>query len=391
MNTNSHEGAEGLPHQEWSDDQRRQGSAQTQFQIHDSIAIPRQHSSPHTGDLKLEFQKIREISEFSLIEASPQQIELFVGRFNQIASNVETVIQGKREVVELVVLALVAEGHVLIEDVPGVGKTQLAKSLARSIDGAFNRIQFTPDLLPSDVTGVSVWDRNRSEFEFKPGPIFANIVVGDEINRASPKTQSALLEAMEERQVTSDGMTRELGQPFMVVATQNPLEHEGTYPLPEAQLDRFMMRVVIGYPSRQKELEMLDTHGVRSTFHDLEAVVTTEEIVELISIARGVTVSQSVKTYIVDLVEGTRNHSDILLGASPRSALFLQRLARARAASLGREYVTPDDVKALATPVLVHRMSLRPEAQMRGETLSEIIDEVMTRLRVPGTTSRVGT
>ncbi len=326
-----------------------------------------------------------------MIEASPQQIETFGRRFERIANNVENVIQGKRDVVELVVLALVAEGHVLVEDVPGVGKTQLAKSIARSIEGAFNRIQFTPDLLPSDVTGVSVWDRNRSEFEFKPGPIFANIVVGDEINRASPKTQSALLEAMEEKQVTSDGVTRELDTPFMVVATQNPLEHEGTYPLPEAQLDRFMMRVVIGYPSRQKELEILDTHGVRSTFLDLGPVVSTDEVEEMIAIARGVKVSQSVKTYIVDLVEGTRNHSDILLGASPRSALFLQRLSRARAASQGRDYVTPDDIKALAVPVLEHRMSLRPEAQMRGETLAEIVDEVMTRLRVPGTTSRLAT
>jgi MoxR-like ATPase len=241
------------------------------------------------------------------------------------------------------------------------------------------------------VTGVSVWDRNRNEFEFKPGPIFANIVVGDEINRASPKTQSALLEAMEERQVTSDGVTRELPLPFMVMATQNPLEHEGTYPLPESQLDRFMMRVVIGYPSRQKELEILDTHGVRSTFHDLRPVVTIPEIDELIATAREVTVSSSVKTYIVDLVEGTRQHPDVLLGASPRSALFLQRLSRARAASQGREYVIPDDIKVLAHPVLEHRMGLRPEAQMRGETLPDLIEDVMTRLRVPGTTSRIAT
>jgi MoxR-like ATPase len=263
--------------------------------------------------------------------------------------------------------------------------------VARSIDSLFQRIQFTPDLLPSDVTGVSVWDRNLSEFEFKPGPIFANIVVGDEINRASPKTQSALLEAMEERQVTSDGVTRALPLPFMVMATQNPLEHEGTYPLPESQLDRFMMRVVIGYPSRQKELEILDTHGVRSTFFDLEPVVTIEEVEEMVDIARAVSVSQSVKTYIVDLVEGTRNHADVLLGASPRSALFLQRLARARAASQGREYVTPDDIKVLAHPVLEHRMGLRPEAQMRGEAVPDVIDELMTRLRVPGTTSRIAT
>ncbi|HSM45936.1 MAG TPA: AAA family ATPase, partial [Acidimicrobiia bacterium] len=207
-----------------------------------------------------------------MAEPSSNAIDLFGKRFDRIVSNVETVIQGKQDVVELLVLAMVSEGHVLIEDVPGVGKTQLAKSLARSIDGEFHRIQFTPDLLPSDVTGVSIWDRTAGRFDFQPGPIFANIVVGDEINRASPKTQSALLEAMEERQVTSDGITRPLDPPFMVIATQNPLEHEGTYPLPEAQLDRFMMRVVIGYPSREKELEMLDTHGVRSTFFDLEAV-----------------------------------------------------------------------------------------------------------------------
>lgn len=391
MNPDSKTGPDGFPKQNRPPDQSSKSTSHTHVQNHYSIAIPHGHSNSDNRHITVESQKIREIREFSLIEASPQQIEMFGQRFERIANNVENVIQGKRDVVELVVLALVAEGHVLVEDVPGVGKTQLAKSIARSIEGAFNRIQFTPDLLPSDVTGVSVWDRNRSEFEFKPGPIFANIVVGDEINRASPKTQSALLEAMEEKQVTSDGVTRELSTPFMVVATQNPLEHEGTYPLPEAQLDRFMMRVVIGYPSRQKELEILDTHGVRSTFLDLSPVVSTDEVEEMIAIARGVKVSQSVKTYIVDLVEGTRNHSDILLGASPRSALFLQRLSRARAASQGRDYVTPDDIKALAVPVLEHRMSLRPEAQMRGETLAEIVGEVMTRLRVPGTTSRLAT
>jgi MoxR-like ATPase len=319
------------------------------------------------------------------------QIEFFGEQFQKIVSNVETVIQGKREVVELLLLALVAEGHVLVEDVPGVGKTQLAKSMARSIEGAFNRIQFTPDLLPSDVTGVSVWDRDRRQFEFKPGPIFANIVVGDEINRASPKTQSALLEAMEERQVTSDGITREVPLPFMVLATQNPLEHEGTYPLPEAQLDRFMMRVEIGYPERQKELEMLDTHGVRSTFLDLQPVATVDDVESLIGIAREVTVSASVKNYIVDLVGATRLHPDAMLGASPRSALFLQRLARARAASNGRGYAMPDDVKALAQSVLEHRIALRPEAQMRGETVTELIDDLLNRMRVPGTTSRIAT
>ena len=326
-----------------------------------------------------------------MTQSDLENVDVFGAHFEAIASNVETVIQGKREAIELLLLALVSEGHVLVEDVPGVGKTQLAKSLARSIEGAFNRIQFTPDLLPSDVTGISVWDRDRRAFEFKPGPIFANVVVGDEINRASPKTQSALLEAMAERQVTSDGVTRALPLPFMVIATQNPLEHEGTYPLPEAQLDRFMMRIVIGYPSRAKELEILDTHGIRSTFLDLEPVVGVEDVHSMISIARSVAVSQSVKNYIVDLVEGTRLHPDVMLGASPRSTLFLQALARARAASKGRVYVMPDDVKALAGPVLAHRLALRPEAQMRGETITDLIQDVLSRLRVPGTTSRIAT
>lgn len=293
--------------------------------------------------------------------------------------------------IDLILLGLVSEGHVLVEDVPGVGKTQLAKSLARSVEGAFNRIQFTPDLLPSDVTGISIWDREKRAFEFKPGPIFANIVVGDEINRASPKTQSSLLEAMAERQVTSDGVTRELPLPFMVIATQNPLEHEGTYPLPEAQLDRFMMRVVIGYPSREKELEMLDIHGVRSTFLDLQPVVGVDEVQAMIAIAKEVAISRSVKNYIIDLVEGTRLHPDVMLGASPRSALFLQGLSRSRAASKGRNYVMPDDIKALAQPVLEHRLAMRPEAQMRGETVVDLIEDVLGRIRVPGTTSRIAT
>ena len=314
------------------------------------------------------------------------QIEKFAARFDAVATNVERVIQGKREAVELVLLCLFAEGHVLIEDVPGVGKTLLAKSMARSIDCTFTRIQFTPDLLPSDVTGVSVWDRQASEFVFKEGAIFANVVVGDEINRASPKTQAALLEAMEERQVTSDGITRPLAAPFVVVATQNPLEHEGTYPLPEAQLDRFMMRVTIGYPSRTKGLEILDTHGVRSTFLDLEPVITADEVIELIEIARTVHVADPIKGYIIDLVEATRSNPEILLGASPRSALFLQRVARARAAADGREFVSPDDVKALAVPVLEHRMALRPEAQMRGTGLVATIESVLSSLRVPSST-----
>jgi MoxR-like ATPase len=317
-----------------------------------------------------------------------EPVSWYADRFDAIATNVEKVIQGKRAVIESVISCLLAEGHVLVEDVPGVGKTLLAKSLARSIEASFNRIQFTPDLLPSDVTGVSVWDRQRAEFVFKPGAIFANIVVGDEINRASPKTQSAMLEAMEERQVTVDGVTRPLDLPFLVLATQNPIEHEGTYPLPEAQLDRFMMLVVIGYPSRDKELEILDTHGIRSTFPDLSPVVAAEEVSRLIEVAREIHVAPSVKGYIVDLVEGTRRSPDLLLGASPRAALFLLRVARARAAADRRSYATPDDVKEVAASVLTHRMVLRPEALMRGATVGETLEAVIGQLRVP-TVSKV--
>ena len=314
------------------------------------------------------------------------RITWFADRFEAIASNIEKVIQGKRPVIDQVLMCLVAEGHVLVEDVPGVGKTALAKSLARSIDCTFNRIQFTPDLLPSDVTGVSVWDRHSTEFLFKPGAIFANVVVGDEINRASPKTQAALLEAMEERQVTVDSVTRELPGPFMVVATQNPLEHEGTYPLPEAQLDRFMMRVRVGYPDRAKELEMLETHAYRSTYHDLTPVVHADDVIQMVEIARGVHVDPAVKGYIIDVVGATRGHGEVLLGASPRSALFLQRAARARAAVDSRDYVTPDDVKSIALPILEHRMALRPEANMRGLRIREVIDSVLKSLRVPSAT-----
>jgi MoxR-like ATPase len=319
-----------------------------------------------------------------------ERVGWFAERFDAIASNVETVIQGKRGVVELVLSALFAEGHVLIEDVPGVGKTLLAKSIARSIDCTFHRIQFTPDLLPSDVTGVSVWDRQSSEFVFKPGAIFANIVVGDEINRASPKTQAALLEAMEERQVTSDGVTRELVAPFMVVATQNPLEHEGTYPLPEAQLDRFTMRVRIGYPTREKELEMMNTHGIRSGFHQLTSVVSAADVIDMIDVARRIHVAPSIQGYIVSLVEATRTHDELLLGGSPRSSLGLQRLARVRAAADGREFVTPDDIKALAPPTMSHRMALRPEAQMRGTAIEDVLESVLRHLTVPGS-SRIAT
>lgn len=318
-----------------------------------------------------------------------QELSWFSERFDAVASNIERVIQGKRAVVDLTVLGLLAEGHLLIEDVPGVGKTLLAKSLARSIHCGFQRVQFTPDLLPSDVTGVSVWDRERNAFVFRSGPVFANIVLGDEINRASPKTQAALLEAMEERQVTVDGVTRRLPPPFMVIATQNPIEHEGTYPLPEAQLDRFMMRLVMGYPSREKELEILDTHGIRSTYEDLEPVITAEDVTRMIDVARRVYVSAPLKAYLVDIVDASRQDPDLLLGASPRATLFLQRSARTRAAVEGRHYVTPDDVKAVLRPVLTHRLILRPEAQMRGASIEDIIEGISAGVPVPGTRARV--
>jgi MoxR-like ATPase len=312
------------------------------------------------------------------------ELAWFSDQFQAIASNVERVIQGKREVIDLIVMSLLSEGHVLIEDVPGVGKTLLAKSLSRSIHCGFQRIQFTPDLLPSDVTGVSVWDRERGAFVFRAGPIFSNIVLGDEINRASPKTQAALLEAMEERQVTVDGATRELQLPFMVIATQNPIEHEGTYPLPEAQLDRFMMRLIMGYPSRAKELEMLEAHGRTSTYADLDAVVSGDDVVRMIGIARNIYVSDPIKEYMVDMVEATRDDPDLLLGASPRATLFLQRASRTRAAVDGRHYVTPDDVKLMLRPVLSHRLILRPEAQMRGAVLEEIVEGIAAGIPVPG-------
>ena len=316
---------------------------------------------------------------------TPDQLAWFDERYRAIVENIERVIQGKRGAIELVVTSLVSEGHVLIEDVPGVGKTLLAKSLARSIDCSFQRIQFTPDLLPSDVTGVSVWNREKGSFTFRAGPAFANVLLGDEINRASPKTQAALLEAMEERQITVDGETRLLDAPFIVIATQNPIEHEGTYPLPEAQLDRFMMRVTMGYPDRGKELEMLQTHGEHSSFVDLKPVVHAEDVVRMASIAREIHVADVLRGYLIDLAEATRTNPDILLGASPRATLYLQRAARTVAAADGRDYATPDDAKAILTSVLSHRLILRPEAQMRGGTVQDVLASIADSVPVPGT------
>ena len=265
----------------------------------------------------------------------------------------------------------------MVLDSPGGATTQWLRDLLTGTMGA--------SFLPSDVTGVSVWDREQGSFTFRAGPVFTNVLLGDEINRASPKTQAALLEAMEERQITVDGQTRVLEAPFIVIATQNPIEHEGTYPLPEAQLDRFMMRVTMGYPERAKELEMLDTHGIRSSFDDLKPVIHAEDIVRMTSIAAQIHVADVLKHYLVDVAEATRSHPDILLGASPRATLFLQRAARSIAAAAGRDYASPDDVKLVLDPVLNHRLIIRPEAQMRGVTTGSVIEEVMASVPVPGT------
>jgi len=309
--------------------------------------------------------------------------QAFARRFRDVEANVEKVVQGKHREIRLAVAALVAEGHILIEDVPGVGKTMLAKALARSIDCSFRRIQFTPDLLPTDVTGVNVFNQERGDFEFKPGAIFANIVLGDEINRASPKTQSALLESMEERQETIATETYQLGVPFMVIATQNPIEHEGTYPLPEAQLDRFMMRLGIGYPAADVEAEILATHGVRSTLTDIGAVTDALAMRAMIERAREVHVSSDVRSYIVALVEATRRHPDLYLGASPRASIMLLRASRAMAAAEGRDYVIPDDVKGLAVPVLSHRIIVTADAVMGGKTSSMVLQELLAEIPVP--------
>ena len=309
----------------------------------------------------------------------------FADTFEAIATNVERVVQGKPDVIELAILCLVAEGHLLIEDVPGVGKTSLAKALAASIDCRWARIQFTPDLLPSDVVGVTVFNRSRSEFEFRPGVVFANLVLGDEINRASPKTQSALLEAMEERQVTVDGHTHVLDAPFMVIATQNPIEHEGTYPLPDSQLDRFLMRVTVGYPARSAELDILDTHAGETIVDELKPVASAKDVLAMTMAARDIHVAPSLKGYLVDIAEASRRHPALALGMSPRATLALQKAARARAAASSRTYVVPDDIKDLAGPVLSHRLVLTPEAAMQAADPQGIVDDILRKVPVPTT------
>jgi MoxR-like ATPase len=313
----------------------------------------------------------------------PPRTRAFAETFAAIAENVERVVQGKPDVIELAVLCMVAEGHLLIEDVPGVGKTSIAKALAASVDCRWARIQFTPDLLPSDVVGVTIWNRGTNEFEFRPGVVFANIVLGDEINRASPKTQSALLEAMEERQVTVDGHTHELEAPFMVIATQNPIEHEGTYPLPDSQLDRFLMRVTVGYPDRDAELDILDTHAGETVVDELQPVATAKDVTAMTLAAREIHVAPSLKGYLVDLAEASRRHPALALGMSPRATLALQKAARARAAASGRSYVVPDDIKALAGPVLAHRFVLTPESAMQGADAREVVGDLLRKVPVP--------
>jgi MoxR-like ATPase len=315
------------------------------------------------------------------MEMTVSDIQDFAGR---VFENLEKVIIGKRQTVELVVIGLLCQGHLLIEDVPGVGKTMLARSLARSLGCSFSRIQFTPDMLPSDVTGVSVFNQAKRNFEFRPGPLMAQIVLADEINRATPKTQSALLEAMEEHQITVDGITHPLPAPFLVLATQNPIEYEGTFPLPEAQLDRFLLRIRLGYPSLNDEIHILELQQLRHPIETLETVVSLEELVQVQEAVKQVYVSPAIKRYIVELTRSTRESSDIYLGASPRGSLGLFRSGQARAAISGRDFVLPDDIKALAEHVLAHRLVISPSARLRNITSDEMVSELLKSLPVVG-------
>ena len=307
---------------------------------------------------------------------------------DRISENVEKVILGKHKEVQITLQALLCEGHLLIEDVPGVGKTMLARAIARSIGCDFRRIQFTPDMLPSDVTGVSVFNQKTMEFEFRPGPIMTQIVLTDEINRATPKTQSALLEAMEERQVTVDGVTYSLQKPFLVLATQNPIEYEGTFPLPEAQLDRFMMRITLGYPQPEEEMRILDSQRQSHPIHELQQVISRDELVQAQLAVTEVYVDTLIKEYIVSLVNATRKHPDIYLGASPRGSLALYKTGRANAAVQGREYVIPDDIKLMAEPTLAHRLIVSPSARIKNVDPRAVLNEILDSVPVPGTRVR---
>ena len=308
------------------------------------------------------------------------------GIAQEIVENVCTVIVGKNAVIEHALAAVIAQGHILIEDVPGVGKTMLAKSISASIGCSFKRIQFTPDLLPSDIVGVSIYNQSTGEFQFRPGPVMAQVVLVDEINRATPKTQSALLEAMEELQVTVDGVTRPLERPFVVMATQNPIEHEGTFPLPEAQLDRFLMRISLGYPTFSEELSVIEQQEQTHPIDELQAVASPGDVTGLQDAAKNVYVDSAVREYIVTLIDATRNHEDVSLGASPRASLGMFRAARGLAIMRDRDYVIPDDVKELAHAVLAHRLILSPSARMRGLQTAQVIDGLLESVAVPGAT-----
>lgn len=303
---------------------------------------------------------------------------------DKLIANISKVIIGKKDTIELAVICLLCQGHLLIEDIPGVGKTMLARSLARSLGGSFGRIQFTPDMLPSDITGVSIYNQSTREFEFRSGPIMAEIVLADEINRATPKTQSALLEAMQENQVTVDGVTHLLPALFMVLATQNPIEHEGTFRLPEAQLDRFLMRVRLGYPLEKEEIEILDRQQIQHPINELEVVASVKDVLSAQKKLRSVHIAPPVKSYLVNLVQRTRNHEDIYLGASPRGSLGLFRAGQASAAVQGRDYVTPDDIKRVAGPILGHRLILAPGARLQNRNEDSILEEILDNALVPG-------
>jgi MoxR-like ATPase len=303
---------------------------------------------------------------------------------DKVIGNLEKVIVGKRQSIELIVIGLLCQGHVLIEDVPGVGKTMLARSLARSLDCTFNRIQFTPDMLPSDVTGVSIYNQQKNKFEFRPGPVIGQIILADEINRATPKTQAALLEAMEERQVTVDGTTHILPKPFMVMATQNPIEYEGTFPLPEAQLDRFLLRLRLGYPSAADEIRVLDDQQIQHPLESLKSIVKLKEILQAVDGVKRIYISPLIKKYIVELTTRTRQSADVYLGASPRGSLSLARAGQARAAMMGRDHVLPDDIQALAIAVLAHRIIVSPAARLSDLGSDRILQEIVHATPVPG-------
>ena len=301
----------------------------------------------------------------------------------RLRANVQTVIVGKDDVIDLAMAAVVCEGHILMEDVPGIGKTTLARALAASLGCSFQRIQFTPDLLPSDVTGINWFNQKTQTFEFRPGPLMGQVVLADEINRATPRTQSALLEAMQERQVTVDGVTRPLPRPFLVLATQNPVELEGTFPLPEAQLDRFLLRLTIGYPSAQEEAEILERFGAGDPLLGLQAVTSPEEILAAQQARRSIRVEHPVRDYVIAIAAATRRHPEIALGASPRASLGIYQAAQAWAGIAGRDFVLPDDVKRIAPAVLIHRLMIAPQAQLRGQQLDDLVAGIIERVPVP--------